>query len=136
MDEYVTKRSVQDLLAKYYATANIKQDHVLRHLNMDLKALPAEDVVPRCSGAGHGRLIDADRLKAHYSWWPENERTVLDQIVDAQPTADAVPVVLCNQCKHYDGVHNVQGCAPCLFWNAMVLWNWFCFNGERKDGAE
>ena len=51
MDEYVTKRAVQDLLAKYYATANIKQDHVLRHVNMDLKALPAEDVVPRCSGA-------------------------------------------------------------------------------------
>ena len=33
------------------------------------------------------RLIDADKLKAHYSWWPENERTVLDQIVDVQPTA-------------------------------------------------
>jgi len=32
------------------------------------------------------RLIDADKLKQHYAWWPENERTVLDQIVDAQPT--------------------------------------------------
>lgn len=36
------------------------------------------------------RLIDADKLKQHYAWWPENERTVLDQIVDAQPTVDTV----------------------------------------------
>jgi hypothetical protein len=47
-----------------------------------------------------GRLIDADKLKAHYAWWPENERTVLDQIVDAQPTVDAVPVWYMGRCDH------------------------------------
>jgi hypothetical protein len=132
MDEYVTKRAVQDLLAKYYATANIKQDHVLRHVNMDLKALPAEDVVPRCSGAGHGRLIDADRLKAHYSWWPENERTVLDQIVDAQPTVDAVPVVRCRECSvphnRWTGCPKLGGLIPPD--------DFYCAFGERKDGAD
>lgn len=34
------------------------------------------------------RLIDADKLKRHYAWWPEDERRVLDEIVDMQPTAD------------------------------------------------
>lgn len=37
------------------------------------------------------RLIDADALKAHYSWWAgvasrAQDKDVLDQIVDAQPT--------------------------------------------------
>ena len=34
------------------------------------------------------RLIDADALKAHYSWWSdENEyKKIFDDIVDAQPT--------------------------------------------------
>lgn len=53
------------------------------------------------------RLIDADKLKAHYSWWPENERTVLDQIVDAQPTVDAVPVVR-RSVKGYEGYYEVD----------------------------
>jgi PHP family Zn ribbon phosphoesterase len=39
------------------------------------------------------RLIDADKLKQHYAWWNNEEQRVFDQIVDAQPTADAVPVV-------------------------------------------
>lgn len=63
-------------------------------------------------------------------------RCIDPQAIMEIPAADVVEVMRCNQCKHYDGVHNVQGCAPCLFWNAMVLWNWFCFNGERNDGAD
>ena len=46
------------------------------------------------------RLIDADALKHHYSWWgtevgdgtSKYEREVFDSIVDAQPTIEAVPV--------------------------------------------
>ena len=35
-----------------------------------------------------GRLIDADKLKQHYSWWGDDlERQVFDDIVDQQPTA-------------------------------------------------
>ncbi len=45
------------------------------------------------------RLIDADKLKQHYSWWDDDERrTLFDQIVDAQPTVDAVKVVRCKDC--------------------------------------
>ena len=32
------------------------------------------------------RLIDADRLKKHYSWWENDDKEVFDQIVDTQPT--------------------------------------------------
>ena len=41
------------------------------------------------------RLIDADKLKAHYSWWKDGTREmtmgeakdIFDEIVDLQPTA-------------------------------------------------
>ena len=33
------------------------------------------------------RLIDADKLKRHYSWWNDTEkRKLFNDIVDAQPT--------------------------------------------------
>lgn len=47
------------------------------------------------------RLIDADKLKAHYAWWgdyPEEapelaeEKKTFDVIVDLQPTVDAAPI--------------------------------------------
>lgn len=38
------------------------------------------------------RPIDAEKLKAHYSWWNEERREVFDAIVDMQPTIDAAPV--------------------------------------------
>lgn len=42
--------------------------------------------------------------------------------------------VRCNQCKHYEGVHGVPGCAPCDFWGiGAVMWDDFCKRGERND---
>lgn len=33
----------------------------------------------------------------------------------------------CNECKYYDGVHGVQGHAPCKFWGlGAVLWDDSC----------
>lgn len=44
-----------------------------------------------------GRLIDADKLKEHYSWWANSTnydlcemKKVVDDIVDVQPTVDPV----------------------------------------------
>ena len=34
------------------------------------------------------RYIDADKLKAHYAWWQNEEQKTFDEIVDAQQTAD------------------------------------------------
>ena len=40
--------------------------------------------------------------------------------------------VQCNKCKHYQGVHNVQGHAPCDYWQSGgVLWNDYCSNFEE-----
>ena len=37
------------------------------------------------------RLIDADKLKQHYSWWNNDEKNVFDNIVDLQPTIESRP---------------------------------------------
>jgi len=37
-----------------------------------------------------GKLIDADRLKAHYCWWQDENKEVFDQIIDLQPGVDPV----------------------------------------------
>lgn len=48
------------------------------------------------------RLIDADALKKYCEeqWIPTNF-----DAIDAQPTVDAVPVIRCKECKHYDGYY-------------------------------
>lgn len=47
---------------------------------------------------------------------------------------DVVEVVRCNQCKHYEGIHDVPGCAPCAFWGiGAVMWDDFCKRGKRWD---
>lgn len=38
------------------------------------------------------RLIDADKLKKHYSWWKNDKQKLFDTIVDQQETIDAIPV--------------------------------------------
>lgn len=46
------------------------------------------------------RYIDADKLKQHYSWWKDDDREVFDNIVDLQPTVNAIEVVRCRNCKY------------------------------------
>ncbi len=56
-----------------------------------------------------GRLIDADRLKAHYCWWAggskemtiDEAKKTFDTIIDVQPTVDAVEVVRCKDCESW-----------------------------------
>ena len=47
------------------------------------------------------RLIDADKLKKHYSWWEDERQKLFDEIIDRQQTVDAVPVVRCRDCMWY-----------------------------------
>ena len=43
----------------------------------------------------------------------------------------------CNQCRHYEGVHNVQGHAPCAFWKiGGVLSSDYCSRFEKEGEAE
>ena len=39
------------------------------------------------------RLIDADKLKAHYAWLNNEEKELFDQIVDVQPTVSQTEIV-------------------------------------------
>ena len=48
------------------------------------------------------RLIDADALKKHYAWWEDDRQKLFDSIVDQQPTVDAVPVIRCKDCVHWE----------------------------------
>ena len=45
-------------------------------------------------------------------------------------------LVRCNECKWYQGVHGVQGHAPCEWFNKQVLWSDFCSNGELYKGGD
>lgn len=86
------------------------------------------------------RLIDADALVEktddRYTLH-EIGRRERDDIVDAieyAPTIDAVEVVRCGKCRHYQGNHDVPGCAPCDFWGiGAVMWDDYCKSGERWD---
>ena len=84
------------------------------------------------------RLIDADRLSeaiydnvsAPYEEAVWAKEDCLAEIEAAQ-TVDAVPVVRCRECKHYDGkwmckISGVPSRKP----------NDFCSYGERKGGAD
>lgn len=95
------------------------------------------------------RLIDADRLSesiydnvpAPYedaSWAKEN---CLAEIEAAQ-TIDAVPVVRCRECKHHyweqEPCHgkSVHYCKLPHMRGVEVFKDFFCYYGDRKEGAD
>ena len=53
--------------------------------------------------------------------------------IEALPPAQP-EIIRCKDCKYYEGVHNIQGHAPCTYWKSGgVLWNWFCSQAERRE---
>lgn len=43
----------------------------------------------------------------------------------------------CNQCRHYEGVHDTIGHAPCSYWGiGSVLWSDYCSRFEKRGDAE
>lgn len=64
--------------------------------------------------------------------------------IEAMPAVDAVPVVRCKDCKHRptgddkDDLEFPDEICPCQCEDFWYSWkpadNWFCGNGERKDG--
>jgi hypothetical protein len=96
------------------------------------------------------RLIDADayqevledlyRVRVDWRNDTSDERRGLDVAMCAlaeAPTIDAVPVVRCGECKHrfVDG-DNVRYNVCTLNHNKVQPDDWFCADGERKDGAD
>lgn len=55
------------------------------------------------------RLIYAEKLKQHYAWWANSQdelkefKRVFDEIINLQPTVEAVEVVRCQDCRFYQG---------------------------------
>ena len=83
------------------------------------------------------RLIDANAIKyrEHRGGggreYPENIATE-DEIAKL-PTVDAVEVVRCKDCKHYEPGFIRPYCGWCEEWNTAVRASGFCHRGERKD---
>lgn len=79
------------------------------------------------------RLIDADKFilaLMDASLSSADEDTILD-LVDSVPTADAVPVVRCKDCKYRDGTPG-QPNILC----AQMHENDFCSYGECREGKD
>ena len=90
------------------------------------------------------RLIDADfalsRVKPYSSDdenWTVTGGTAIRLIHNAindAPSIDAVPVVRCKECNHYEPCEG--GNDFCCLHRIGVVKDDFCSYGERKDGAE
>lgn len=92
------------------------------------------------------RLIDADALieyidVGHLRNPLElcfSERAVVDML-ERRPTVDAVPVVRCKDCKHYDNSEGICWCnLNSKFFPGGVDWlgfpeDGFCSYGERRN---
>lgn len=92
------------------------------------------------------KLIDA--MKIDFDKVDISECTDVDDIIfavenliDAQPAVDAVPVVRCKDCKHYDNSEGIQWChLNSKFYRGGFDWHsfpedGFCSYGERRNNA-
>ena len=91
------------------------------------------------------RLIDADVAKkaVHEEFdeclvWDESGEytsNVIEKILEALPTVDAVPVMRCKDCKHcIRELAQGKWEGSCRYWNThSVMLNDFCSYGERKE---
>ena len=94
------------------------------------------------------RLIDADRAMeivrdqgiAHPNAYHLTNYATL--ILREAPTVDAVPVVRCHECKHHyweqEPCHgkSVHYCKLPHMRGVEVFKEFFCYYGERKEGAD
>ena len=53
---------------------------------------------------------------------------------DISPTIDAIPAVLCKDCKYGEQMCQPWSDIVCTQNNAIHIPEWFCADGERKEG--
>lgn len=117
------------------------EEYILNHLQeLDQGELDKESVEPTTkSNSG----VDCAKCKQEILDLVADNDLSMGQVVKGIhaliPVTPQEPIHMqCNQCKYYEGVHNVQGLAPCSYHNIVggVLWNWYCsqFESEDKDG--
>lgn len=84
------------------------------------------------------RLIDADALpkqkflEANGNGMYEYVEIVYERDIDNAPTIDAVPVVMCKDCKWWTKQEkSIQG--RCALNGMYPTGGWYCANGRRDD---
>ena len=93
------------------------------------------------------RLIDANALKSCMDECSKETRFRVyygyaTSFIDAAPTVDAVEVVRCRECKHHyweqEPCHgkSVHYCKLPHMRGVEVFKEFFCYYGDRKEGAE
>lgn len=81
------------------------------------------------------RLIDADATKRRVAdTYFDTLIPCVNHALDDSPTIDAVPVVRCRECNHYEPCEG--GKDLCCLHRIGVVKDDFCSYGERKDGVE
>ena len=86
------------------------------------------------------RLIDADAAKLALIGWdtdPTDEE--IEYTIDNIPTIDAVPVVRCKDCFHFELIHERQNQGVCTINTDGYIYmrcDDFCNYGERKTDGE
>lgn len=87
------------------------------------------------------KLIDADKLKNHYSWWKGGTREMtmdeaksdFDTIIDLQPSVDIVRCGECRKCVPDRQAFNEPETVYCVPFTRHIGVNEFCSFGERRD---
>ena len=77
------------------------------------------------------RLIDADAL--WYRTFSCEDAADVRKEIEIAPTVDAVELVRCKDCKHYNTASCSDGCGWCEEMNAGWSDNDFCSYGERRE---
>ncbi len=76
------------------------------------------------------RLIDADALE---NLLQKDGHETLVHYIHLQPTIDAVPVVRCKDCKHYNTIGCSKGFGWCENIDRGTSDNFYCANGKQLN---
>ena len=87
------------------------------------------------------RLIDADNAKQELSLklYVHHGLDAAEQaikIIDAQPTADAIAVIRCSNCRYYNASENIHGVTVTACEYRAPVWtepNGYCYRGKKKE---
>lgn len=90
------------------------------------------------------RLIDANAVEYENIICSQSQLHWLNEIIEKQPTVDAVEVVRCRECKHWEpsgskagnSFSDMEYIGGCEFTNYYRSESDFCSYGKRKEGAD
>ena len=86
------------------------------------------------------RLIDADAVKFNFQYGRDDNGILLvpyrdaKKLIEAAKTVDAVPVVRCKDCIYTRKLYERLVCKYGTCSGCILREDFFCANGERKDG--